>query len=138
MSIGTWLLRHTLSTAAEIALPIAAPFLIWKAVKNWDVAYSWFEKHADQITRVDLLTYREVVDYLVDNKPDYPDIAKGIVYKEAAESGDGFDIYILFLDSKNAIVTDGSNAPCGTKYRVHRIDDELLKTFSGNDIIVFE
>jgi hypothetical protein len=95
-------------------------------------------KTAEKITRKPILTYREIIEYFTEQRPNIVHIAKGCICRQSIENDSGFIVYLLFLDENNQPVMDGENLPYGIKYRVAKIDDELVNTFRGKDLVIIE
>lgn len=85
-----------------------------------------------------LLTYAQVVQELVRNKPNEPTVCKGAALKKEISPG-CIEITILYLDANNEPVWgDDPKHPYGCVKKTKQIDSELSAMFDGKDMIIFE
>lgn len=80
------------------------------------------------------LTYRDVVNYFVKNKPS--SASKGVLLRKASLGGSVL-ISQNFLDNKDQVVMKSAGVPYGRDVRVTSIDDELREAFGNKDMIIF-
>ncbi len=80
------------------------------------------------------LTYREVINYFVRNRPSLA--SKGVLLKKT-DFGGAFLISQNFLDNKDQILMKSNGVPYGRDFRVTSIDDELREAFGNKDMIIF-
>ena len=124
MGLGMWLLEY-------IGVPVAG----YVIAQNYDECKKFVTDLADSVTRIKLLTYEEVRDYIENEQPSDKRIAKAVIHREGLENKEGFNIYVIFLDENGKIVLDGGNRPYGQMYRVREIDEEFVDMFDGTDDI---
>lgn len=83
------------------------------------------------------LTYEDVIEELVKNKPSDTNIAKGAALKRTLN--DKLEITILYLDKNNEPVWgDNPKKPYGCIKRTRKLNPELAEFFSDKDLIIFE
>lgn len=85
---------------------------------------------------VDTLTFRDVVTWLTNNRPDDKRIAKAAVLREAQRNG--LKVTTVFLNDKGEVVRDEHDIPLGIAQRVTRLDQELTEFFGNRDMVLFE
>ena len=84
------------------------------------------------------LSYKEIVDEVVNNKPKHPAIVKAAVLKKQCENGD-ISVTICYLNKNNEPVWgDDPNNPYGCSIVTKELDSELQKMFGSKDTIIFE
>ena len=85
---------------------------------------------------LELMTYKQAVEYFVTQKPDEPKIKKGAMLRETNPEGEL--IIQVFLDESDRIVCDSNGKPYGHKQVVKQLDDELLEAFDNKNLLIFE
>lgn len=84
---------------------------------------------------VELLTFRDVVQYFTDNHPGDPRIKSGALLKQPHPKG--FLIFQVFLDRENQVCVDSDGHPYGRTLVAKELDDELAVRFDGSDLVIF-
>jgi hypothetical protein len=101
---------------------------IWRAVRG---------PGKPRVARTDMLSFREVVQYFKENRPDDSRIVAGALLRQR---GNRRTRYVhVFLDDADRPVADGKGVPYGRVVRAAQEDDELAAAFgrSDNDLVVF-
>jgi len=84
---------------------------------------------------IDNVTYRDVIAYFRDKRPNDFRIEGGALLRRP-DAG-GTVLYQVFLDREDAIVIDEDGVPFGRAVRARVIDDELNTRFGRTDVIIF-
>jgi hypothetical protein len=88
------------------------------------------------IVQVEVITYRDAIEYFITNRPADARVAKGaIIVKRRTHT---MKTLWVFLDEKNGIVNDATGKPYGRQLIVNTFDEELSECFAGTDLLVFE
>lgn len=82
------------------------------------------------------LSYDAAIQYLVNNRPDVSNVAKGAILRQPHERG--YSITQVFLDNKNQLVCMSSGRPYGRRLIVQQLDPELTEAFDNEDLIIVE
>lgn len=85
---------------------------------------------------VETLTYHQVIDYFVKNRPTEIAVKKGVVIKEQHPQGQM--IIQVFLDEKDELVCQSNGIPYGRKQIVKNLDEELIEYFGDKSMIIFQ
>lgn len=85
---------------------------------------------------VETLTYHQVIDYFVKNRPTEIAVKKGVVIKEQHPQGQM--IIQVFLDEKDELVCQSNGIPYGRKQIVKNVDEELIEYFGDKSMIIFQ
>ena len=83
------------------------------------------------------LSYRDVITYLTQNKPDKPIGLRGIALREAAVGKDCYKLTLAFIDPENNLIQN-EKGTLGIVYRRVHLEQELLDAFGTEDMIIFE
>ena len=83
-----------------------------------------------------LLTYRDTINYFVQERPKYPLNTRGVVLRQ--ESYGKIKIYQVFLDSKEELVCYPDGKLYGRLLQVKQLDEELEERFGNTNMIVVE
>ena len=85
-----------------------------------------------------ILSYKDVIQELVNNKPQDPSVVKGAAIRKRLNEKI-IEVTILYLNSNNEPVfgSDEQN-PYGCIIKCEQLDQELLDTFDAKDLIIFE
>jgi hypothetical protein len=141
-----------LSFLAEIGAEIVAEFVVsgkaaemagnvvntGKRIVNSaaDAAQQAADKVSEGVASLTELSYQEAMRYYVDHQRDSPNIAKGVLFRQAL---DGKVLVVqAFLDKDNKLVHDAGGSPLGSKFIVNRLDAELQAVFKQHDIVIVE
>lgn len=101
------------------------------------VGASWLDKLLKKHPRrVRLLTYREVVDYFVHERPDDPKLSSGVLLRRNSPKGKEIDLIQVFLDCDNKLVCHPDGTPFGQIIFARAIDRELQEAFGETDMII--
>lgn len=89
---------------------------------------------------ISVLTYRQVVEFFVTERPRVKEIKKGAILRQEYPKKQGLVIiYQVFLDENNELVCRQDNGiPFGRKVLVKNFDEELLNYFENKDLLIFE
>ena len=89
---------------------------------------------------ISVMTYREVVEFFVTERPRFPEIQKGAILRQKHPKKQGlFVVYQVFLDGKSELVCRQDNGiPFGRKVLVKNFDEELSDSFQNKDLLIFE
>lgn len=90
-----------------------------------------------ELTVVKSLSYEEAMRFFIDHKKDNMTIKKGAMLREDTDGSDVFFTQV-FLDKDNNIVRDAGGKPLGRKLKVVQLDEELLKVFKRDDLVIVE
>jgi len=116
---------------ADLALLLAG--LAGGAIAGFDKIIP--ELRSGKYLDIEQVTYRDVIQYFRDERPNDFRIEGGALLRRP-DAG-GVVLYQVFIDSKDAIVIDDRGAPFGRAVRAHAIDDELNTRFGKTDVIIF-
>lgn len=84
-----------------------------------------------------LLTFREVVSYLVDRRPAEAATCRGALLRQRER--DAYVFRLLFIDATGEPIVDAeSGRRIGRTVRAYRCDEELAEMFGSHDLIVFD
>jgi len=85
-----------------------------------------------------LLTYKDVINDVVSNRPNNPLIKKAAVLKKQTADGE-ITVTICYLDKDNEPVWgDDPQNPNGCTIMTKQLDTELQEMFGEKDVIIFE
>lgn len=89
---------------------------------------------------ISVMTYREVVEYFVTERPSSPEIRKGAILRQIyPKNKELFVVYQVFLDGNNELVCHQSNGiPFGRKVLIRNFDEELSNSFQNKNLLIFE
>lgn len=88
------------------------------------------------IERVEELTLREAITRFVEGKPKSLEPAKGVLIVQPHREGK--IVFWAFLKEDNNLICDESGKPIGRKAICARLDQELISTLRGNELLIFE
>jgi hypothetical protein len=89
-----------------------------------------------QADTVDLLTFRNVVEWLTANRPAKPETIRAAVLREQCE---GFlKVTTVYLNSDDGLIVGSEGIPVGRSQRVRTLDHELSDFFGNRSMGVFE
>lgn len=83
-----------------------------------------------------IITYKEIMEYFVVNRPDDPQIKKGAILRWQKKNY--WDFAQVFLNEQNQTVLDSKRKPYGRHFKVVDIDKELQDAFGKHDLIIVE
>jgi hypothetical protein len=100
-----------------------------------DISETWNDAVAARAETV--LTYREVIDYFVANRPQDADAIRGVLARQPSFAG--WTFHLAFTDPAGNPFTDVETGNAIIKI-IHAggCDAELDEMFAGKDLIVFE
>lgn len=89
------------------------------------------------LTSIDFFTYREMISYVLNNKPINEDIVKAAVVKRFKDNK--FNLTIVYLDCNNKPVWKDSDGKliCFAVI-ANKVDEEIKGVFGNKDIIIIE
>lgn len=83
------------------------------------------------------LTYSEAIQYFVEQRQEHPGLfKKGAILID--KSSKGYLVTQVFIDNKNDLVCQPGGRPYGRRILANQINDELLKAFGKNNLIIVE
>ncbi|HYO71810.1 MAG TPA: hypothetical protein VEU33_37610 [Archangium sp.] len=82
------------------------------------------------------LTYSQALSYFVEHRPQNQRIVKGAMLLQP--HAQGRLLVQVFLDHSNELVCGQDGKPFGRRVVVRRLDEELLDTFGGKDLVIVE
>jgi hypothetical protein len=82
------------------------------------------------------LTYPELIEYLVSNRPAEARVRRGAILRQSSRSG--YLIRLMFLDQQDQVVCDPAGEPYGRTIEALDLDEELLETFGHQDLILVQ
>ena len=85
---------------------------------------------------VDVLTFRNVVEWLTTNRPASKEVARAAVLREQ-DSG-VLRVTSVYLNSEGGLIVGADGIPCGRAQRVRTLDQELSEFFNDRSMVVFE
>ena len=85
---------------------------------------------------VELLTFRDVVEWMTDNRPPELNVVRSALLRE--EHGGMLKVVTVFLDAENKLVIGPDKAPYGRAQRVRQLDKELSNFFRSRAMVIFE
>jgi hypothetical protein len=100
-----------------------------------DVSEAWNDAIANRAETV--LTYREVVDFFVENRPHAADADRGVLVRQSGFGGWTFHLALLDKAFRPSADAETGNAIIKV-IRARGCDAELEEMFAGKDLIVFE
>ena len=83
-----------------------------------------------------ILTYKEVIQYFITDRPSNPSVKKGAIIRQPHKKGQ--ELIQFFLDSNNEIVYASNKKPYGCKLVAKQLDDELEDNFGNENLIIVE
>ena len=83
-----------------------------------------------------ILTYKEVIQYFITDRPSNPSVKKGAIIRQPHKKGQ--ELIQFFLDSNNEIVYASNKKPYGRKLVAKQLDDELEDNFGNENLIIVE
>jgi hypothetical protein len=89
-----------------------------------------------QVQKAEVVTYNEVVEYFVKNRPDNERVVKGALLIQ--EDPIGKKLTFVFLDASNEPVLRDGKSPYGKTVITQAIDEALLDFSEGRSLIIFE
>jgi hypothetical protein len=118
-------LNTLLTTANELFKQIGSLGKIFASeLKNSDI----------EPKKLSLLTYKNVIEYFSEPKPDDPTIVQGAIIKE--KQGSDYLILQLFLTEDYQMVSSPSGKIHGRRLVTEKLDDELIAAFKNKNIIL--
>lgn len=83
---------------------------------------------------VNVLTYKEAMEYFVIEKPLQPEEIKGALLRQPHSKG--YLITQVFIDDKNDLICRQDGSPYGRKLVAKNLDNELLENFGNTNLII--
>ena len=111
-----------------------------KAIDELDRKVSNFLNKVERyltLTSIDFLTYRELISFILSNKPIDEEIAKAAVVKKYKDSK--FNFTVVYLDSNNKPIWKDSNGKVICFLVIaNRIEEEIKDIFGDKDVVIIE
>lgn len=85
---------------------------------------------------VDVLTFRDIVEWLTANRPAKPEAVRAVVLREQLEGL--LKVTTVYLNSDGGLIVGPEGIPCGRAQRVRALDQELSEFFGNRSMVVFE
>ena len=98
--------------------------------------HSFIQNWAEASQQVETVTYNEVIEYFVKQRPNDNRIVKGALM--SAPQKNAVKLTWLFLDEQNEAVLKPNRSPYGKQVIAKTIDDDLTDFFDGRSLIIFE
>ncbi len=87
----------------------------------------------EKIRTIPLLTYKEVIEYFINERPDYPIPSSGVLIRE--NSPKGIKIFQVFIDFNEKLICHPDGTPYGRILLAREINRELKEVFGEEDVI---
>lgn len=85
---------------------------------------------------IELLTYDETIKYFINEKPENPDVIKGVILRQPYE--ERWLVVQAFLNESDEIICDDKNKPLNKFIIVTEFDKELKDVFKDKNLIIVE
>ena len=95
------------------------------------------EDKMSSITKVELLSYSDVVKYTIDKVPKDSGVEKAVIMRQDSPRG-GYIVSHFFLSADSSIANGPNGSPYGRVLWANDLDYELKQLFADKDLLVLE